>query len=74
MGDRRKEGVLYLVHFGNNGDEEARIEIPFVDKALDQRDELCAGSAVFSEDGEDPQGQGLGTRRERPEQSEQLAM
>ena len=60
-------GRPYLVHFSNDGDEEPRVEIPFVDEALDQRDELCAGSAVLGEDSEDAQGQGLGTRRERSE-------
>lgn len=71
---RRQTRLAYLVHFGNNGNEKACIEIAFADKTFDEGNKLRAGPAVLREDGQHPQREGFGTWREGPEKSEQLAV
>lgn len=49
--------TAYLVHLRDDGYEEPRIQVPLGDQALDEGDQLCAGSCTLREDGQHPKRQ-----------------
>ena len=64
----------YLVHLGDDGDQEARVQIALVDETFDEGDELRAGPARLREDIQHAQRERLRTGWEGAQEREELPM
>ena len=64
----------YLVHLGDDGNQEARVQIALVDETFDERDELRAGPARLREDIQHAQRERIRAGRECPQEGKQLPM